>query len=1433
MVQRKDLISNRQPAYDEVAKYNEDDLRNFLEEVTNAGKSKHGLALALLRKEEDALREESSSGDDTGHPALRRRSKKLLIGRREQSSGDQQSAAACTSTGGSLGSLHDLSETKPKKVVGQSQGVASRCREGGSCGNLSRGSFETQPPRKRKGRRYRDAARASTSQREGGSLQNLSKTEAASNESKKLHKSGSLSQVCSEVASGARSKNRRQKTASESSSSRYSRRSEEREGEGSSGDEGAVEVPYRRLEQSPHSTLSTHSAEHTFPPEGVGGAKGGHGPDCNHDIEDSMSTLRLHVFPPTSQDVDSQGETTEEEVDAKEEPCRSLGGLSRARHCSEAPIEEDGIELQSISCQKADSDNPHTEVDRTIKFNLGRPQEDTMPSSCGRRTLSLQDSPCVSSVFKEEKTSSKSSEEEGIGKRKLLGGRSDSSGSENKASLDENSNPMITGGAPSLLTSAAGTDRSSSTFLMSTHTTSRRNGISGTHKQVTKFEQLKTKKEKKKASREKDIVNIIETPGFRGDQDVNDLLKFIIGSDEDTPNSKNKKKHKGKGQENRDEKEGSKKSKNKSSRASEDSWSEKWKEDEGSAKTNDDSGIGGEVTARENNRKSKEREDEKKTANNKKNKNQDTKKGKKGSSSLRESSSVEDLVSKSKQSDNVRDIRKQVTIDDGDMSLSVLHTYQNNKKVDKFNHFIANGKYIRESSMMDIANDNEFDTDQRPSDFVTDFYSVGDSFLGEDLSRAPSSPSGGDFEVVSKKRSKRAKNNPQNASQSVRNAGSERWSGSTNSGGHVEDSFRSSRFGQNKPNHRGNGSHERPHINFVEGPRTVHENMFLAQWSQLGVGAGERYAATTTSAPHSEDSESDGDDSVHSMPVPSITPRPDVRKPPPSSDSTPQASYANIAKLAASANRTQMKRVGTVGAQSGTAIVKEVDGEVSGINVVEHSTSRPQVACESRPSNILDDNFPSLAESLGGSAPISAISTFKQGESRTNHLSESVVIPVNNASTSSVSDLAKERPGVTEASSSPRESGESVVVSTASLSGQVTSDKKQIKCIGENVQLNTQSVQQHSHPQQSHHPHTLQHPLHSQPTQHAKTHYYMQPQHLVQHQPISPHQPQQPRQTPLQHPNQSPIYPQPNHPQQTAHQKPSSQLQTNSIQPIAKTSPSPSQISQNMPPPQQSQLAKPVPTQQQQNPQQPQALLPHTKTSQSPLPQPSPQPQLSPQPQPSIHTQSSHPQQVLSSQHNLVSQQNLHRPQSSHTLPGTYPAPSSLASQNTNANSVAVRETSEEKQIVSGKSQGKQTKNGSVGPTVQSGDTSRFKKIEPAVVFTDNAKFNHSVSGLEFGFGFDESIVTTSDNNGSGNESVVLDNEDNKCNNNNNNILKNNHTVTKDFSKCFKAPKNDKISYNYEELIRHVSKAWEVTLRLMEEDPKNIQYWRAASTEES
>ncbi|KAK7071921.1 hypothetical protein SK128_005478 [Halocaridina rubra] len=252
-------------AYEEVAKYDEESLRKFLEDVTNVGKkNKNSIspcAWSLFRKEQDALREESSSDD--GELALRHRSKKL-IGRRDQSNTSDQSAAARASTGGSLGSLHDNTEPKPKE--GHNQGVASRSREGGSCGNLSRGSFETQPPRKKKGRRTRDAARASTSLWEGGSLQNLSKTETTANHSKNLHKSGSLSQVCSEVT-GARNKNRRQKAASESSSCKYSRRSEDREG----GGESSEEETYRRLQISPN---SSQSADHPFPPEGVGGASG-------------------------------------------------------------------------------------------------------------------------------------------------------------------------------------------------------------------------------------------------------------------------------------------------------------------------------------------------------------------------------------------------------------------------------------------------------------------------------------------------------------------------------------------------------------------------------------------------------------------------------------------------------------------------------------------------------------------------------------------------------------------------------------------------------------------------------------------------------------------------------------------------------------------------------------------------------------------------------------------------------------------------------------------------------------------------------------------------------------------------------------------------------------------------------------------------------
>lgn len=1479
-------------AYDEVAKYDEEDLRNLLEEVTNVGRNKASIspyALLLIRKEQDALREESSSDD--GELALRQRNKKL-IGRRDQSTTSDQSAAARASTGGSLGSLHDSGEPKPKE--GHNQGVASRSREGGSCGNLSRGSFETQPPRKRKLRRSRDVARASTSQREGGSLQNLSKTEGTSNHPKNLHKSGSLSQVCSEVT-GARNKNRRQKTSSESSSSRYPRRSEDREGGGEgSGDEN----PYHCPLPSPHSTLSTHSAEHSFPPEGVGGASG-LGTDWNNDLDDSQS-----------EDA-TEGETTDEENENKEYS-RGLGLGSLGRNCSNEPIEEDGIELQEVTVHKSSAD-----VDRGINFNLNRSQEDNMHGSCGRRTLPLQDSQCVNSIFKEEKSKG-SDHDEVLGKRKLLTSRSDSANSENKSSLDENGNPIMgTSSSSSLLTSA-----NSERPFGSTHPVPRRNGLSAPHKEISRFDRLKAKSDKKKANKEKGVVNIKETPGFCGDQDLHDILKFL-GAENET-STKSRKKHK-----NREDEKVKKRSKN-----NEKLEDEKLKSEEVNSKINDDVSIAG----NESNKKSKEKEEERKTNNNKKNKS-DSGKSKKKGSNLRESSSVEDLVSKSKQSDNVRDIRKQVTVDDGDMGLGVLHTYHTSKKVDQLNNFIVDGKYLKESDPVDIQNDNESGINPT-SEFVADFYSAGDSFLTADLSQTPSSPSG-DFEIVSsKKRNKKYRSGSQTASQSSKSGGSDRWSAGSNSGSvYSEDNFRGNRFCPNKVSARSNACYEKPQINFTEGPRTVHENTFLARWSQYGVGerhGGDRYGATT-SAPHSEDSESDGDDSVHSMPEPSITPRPDVRKPPPSSGSTPQASYANIAKLAASANHAQMKRMSaSSGSQSATGLVKELEKDPS--NDTEQPDLKSTVS-ESRP-NILDDNFPSLTESLGASSPPSAIFTSKVSELRTNPACESAVIPpkVSNVQLQTLDKPKDIMSGVCDGKSGSQENIEPVPAAVTSQEGPAKSPVVCPSSTSPPLSHSSHQYPQHQvryQPYQSHQPSPPppQHTQSFQPRTHYQNHKHSQHQNTqyssshnapplyYQYQRYNPFNRKDDDPSPNRFPPQirapnsnhlnvvppypPPIQPSPPHCKQPQFSQPpppppphvqqnpqsqrnpqpahTTQLQNQNFQEKPPPPPQQHNLSTQQYPPlqspysQNSQVPKPPHMQSnthiQRNPQ------PHSQPSLNP--QQSPNPLQSPPPpvkntiqqqnhhaqpnlqfnshgQPNQHVdqtymhkvhnplENTQPQPVPSSQRQIPNPEQSTSPlpqtqklsahvqdtrsepaqpdqRCSPPLPNSTPQPSISDSSPVphppsvveaskddvivhHANNLPVRESSEDRHVVDNKSHYK------------SSDPSRLKKLEPAVVFTDNAKFDHNVSGLEFGFGFDDPIVTS--DGVSESDSLSID-------------IKNSNNVTKDFSKWFQAPKNDVISYNYEELTRHLSNEWDKTLQLMEGDPKNVQYWRASSSMEA
>lgn len=75
-----------------------------------------------------------------------------------------------------------------------------------------------------------------------------------------------------------------------------------------------------------------------------------------------LKCFKQHVscFLP-QQDVASEGESTDEEINA-----RTFSG----RKCSSVPIEETGIELQTVKCHRSESE----EVDEGINFSLSRPQ---------------------------------------------------------------------------------------------------------------------------------------------------------------------------------------------------------------------------------------------------------------------------------------------------------------------------------------------------------------------------------------------------------------------------------------------------------------------------------------------------------------------------------------------------------------------------------------------------------------------------------------------------------------------------------------------------------------------------------------------------------------------------------------------------------------------------------------------------------------------------------------------------------------------------------------------------------------------------------------------------------------------------------------------------------------------------------------------------
>ncbi|KAB7498723.1 hypothetical protein Anas_08591 [Armadillidium nasatum] len=437
-------------AYDKVASFEEAALKKLLEEVVCQKQNKNdksAIAQLLIKKEEDALREESGSGEDTTEQRLKRQKKKKSICRKEHCVSHLGcSAAARNNTGGSLGSLQNLTDQKvPEQTNTNTQGVAARSRAGGSCGNLSKGSFETHTC-KRRSRRSKEINRASTSQREGGSLQNLSKTEAASNEAKKLHKSGSLSQVFSDVG-GVRLKNRRQKTSSESSSTRtFTRRSEDREPPESSEDE-VGEFPYTRLPPSSHSSVSGHSCdtgENLVVMVGGGRWNGDH-----------MSDV-------------ASGETTEEDGESSMHVTAraKLGDSSRHHH-------HDGsdTELHSVISHTAHRDvlptiSSDSEVDKPVNFGLCKNQEEAMSSSTSLPYTS------VKSVF-ETKTTSK--DDEVNEKRKLRNSKSEN-GSYEKSSYDENGNSVFMSVRSSLSGGNSGSSISSNCSSSSTTTTTTTTG---------------------------------------------------------------------------------------------------------------------------------------------------------------------------------------------------------------------------------------------------------------------------------------------------------------------------------------------------------------------------------------------------------------------------------------------------------------------------------------------------------------------------------------------------------------------------------------------------------------------------------------------------------------------------------------------------------------------------------------------------------------------------------------------------------------------------------------------------------------------------------------------------------------------------------------------------------------------------------------------
>lgn len=244
------------------------------------------------------------------------------------------------------------------------------------------------------------------------------------------------------------------------------------------------------------------------------------------------------------------------------------------------------------------------------------------------------------------------------------------------------------------------------------------------------------------------------------------------------------------------------------------------------------------------------------------------------------------------------------------------------------------------SKRLSSSNSNLSSAGTKETDFGREFYEAGDPFISasassKDISLTKSSAD--EFELVSRRKNRdRKKTQPVQAG-SYNPSYNNNNSGAGNRTRWAEENAARDGYREYLPSNTSNRSFNalliskntsRPNSNtvrsspasfplpgtkklpmsFEEAPRTPHDSGFMARLS-TNTG-GDRN--TATSAPNSDCSDSDGDDSVHSMPTPSTTPRPDVLQQASSSDTTPQTSYANIARLASTANKNQIKRMSSV-----------------------------------------------------------------------------------------------------------------------------------------------------------------------------------------------------------------------------------------------------------------------------------------------------------------------------------------------------------------------------------------------------------------------------------------------------------------------------------------------------------------------------------------